>query len=479
MIKKFQSYVPKWYRSLWIQLNEERGVVKTSILVVDDETDFLDSVVRLLRLEGFEDVTPISHPAEVEGLLEERTFDAAFLDITMPEKDGLDVLKVIKEHSPETECVMVTANESIPLVIKAVKLGAYDYLVKPITPEQLIHALDRALEHKRLVESLLLRSSRAVKRELDNPDAFREIVTGDKQMLRLLHEAELHAASDIPILVTGETGVGKELLARAIHLASRRVAGPFVPVNMLALTATLFESEFFGHVKGAFTGADKSKVGYLGRAAGGTLFLDEIGDLSLEIQGKLLRILQEGEYSPVGDTKSIRSDVRFVAATNQDLDRLVRQRKFRKDLFYRLQFAHLEIPPLRDRNDDLTLLVEHFLSDAYAGVASIADETWEILQSHGWPGNVRELKGVIEAATNLAAGGDVKPEHLKLPRAKTRAKAVGKQTKVGALEPLGDVERRHILSVYEAMGKNKSQAARVLDIGLQTLHRKLKAYGVK
>lgn len=185
--------------------------MKTSILVVDDETVFLDSVVRMLRLEGYTDITPISNPTEVERLLADRTFDAALLDITMPEMDGLDVLRVIKEHSPETECVMLTANESVPLVIKAVKIGAYDYLVKPITPEQLLHALNRALERKRLIESLLLRSTRAVNRALDTPEAFGEIVTGDKQMLRLLHEAELHAASDIPILVTGETGVGKEL----------------------------------------------------------------------------------------------------------------------------------------------------------------------------------------------------------------------------------------------------------------------------
>ena len=453
--------------------------MKTSILVVDDETAFLESVVRVLRLEGYEDVVAVSDPTRVEGMLEDRNFDAAFLDITMPGLDGLDLLEVIKKHSPGTECVMVTANDSVPMVIRAVRRGAYDYLVKPISPDQLIHALDRALERKRLIESLLLRSSRAVKRALDNPKAFSEIVTSNREMLRLLHEAELHAASNIPMLVTGETGAGKELFARAIHKASRRAGGPFVPVNMLALSPTLFESEFFGHVQGAFTGADKNKVGYLGKAGGGTLFLDEIGDLSMEIQGKLLRILQENEYSPVGDTKTIRLDVRFVAATNQDLDKLVQQRKFRKDLFYRLQFAHLEIPPLRDRIDDLTLLADHFLPESAGGAASITDEAFEGLKAHGWPGNVRELKGVLEAARNLAAGKAIKPSHLKLPRTAARSKAVGKQTRVGEMEPLKDVERRHIISVYEAVGKNKSQTARVLAIGLQTLHRKLKAYGVK
>ncbi len=453
--------------------------MKTSILVVDDEPAFLDSVVRMLRLEGYEDVTSVADPTAVVALLEERTFDAAFLDITMPVMDGLEVLGVLKEHAPETECVMVTANESVPLVIQAVKAGAYDYLVKPITPDQLLHALDRALERKRLIESLLLRSSRAAKRTLDDPGAFGEIVTGDRPMLRLLREAELHAASGIPVLVTGETGVGKELFARAVHRASRRADGPFVPVNMLALSPTLFESEFFGHVKGAFTGADRRKQGYLGKATGGTLFLDEIGDLSLEIQGKLLRILQEGEFTPVGATRAVESDVRFVAATNQDLHKLVEQRKFRKDLFYRLQFAHLQIPPLRDRCGDLPLLAERFMSASATGAASLTDDSWATLEAHSWPGNVRELKGVLAAATNLAAGGDVEPGHLKLPRARARAAAVGAVTEVGELEPLRDVERRHILAVYEAVGHNKSQAARVLEIGLQTMHRKLKAYGVK
>ncbi len=451
--------------------------MKTSILVVDDETAFLDSVVRMLRIEGYDQITPMSDPTKVPDLFGENEYDIAFLDITMPEMDGLDLLKIIKERSPQTECVMITANESIPMVIKAVKRGAYDYLVKPINPEQMNHTLNRALERRRLLESLLLRSTRAVKKNLDNPEAFREIMTGDKNMLRLLHEAELHANSDIPILVTGETGVGKELMARAIHKASRRASGPFVPVNMLALSPTLFESEFFGHVKGAFTGADKDKVGYLGKAHGGTLFLDEIGDLSLEIQGKLLRILQEGEFTPVGDTRSIRADVRFVAATNQDLEKQVQQRKFRKDLFYRLQFAHLHIPALRERAEDIPLLTGKFL-EGKEGSAPTEDAQVD-LEAHDWPGNVRELKGVLEAAANLASGGPIKSEHLRLPKKKSRVVLKGKQTTVGELEPLGEVERRHIVSVYEATGNNKSQAARVLGIGLQTLHRKLKAYGVK
>ncbi|MDP8254720.1 MAG: sigma 54-interacting transcriptional regulator, partial [Candidatus Alcyoniella australis] len=280
------------------------------ILIVDDELVFLDSVKRVLRIEGYDDLTAIDDPTIVPELIEQRQFDVALLDITMPGLDGMELLKIIKERSPQTECVMITANDSIPLVIKSVRLGAYDYLVKPIVPDQLVQSMERALEHKRLIQSLILRSQAGFDRTLKNPAAFKAIDTNDARTLALLHEAELHAASSIPILITGETGVGKELLARAIHAASPRSSGPLVAVNMLSLSPTLFESEFFGHAKGAFTGAEREKEGYLARAHGGTLFLDEIGDLSLEIQGKLLRILQEGEYVPVGKTRPQRADVR-------------------------------------------------------------------------------------------------------------------------------------------------------------------------
>jgi two-component system response regulator AtoC len=453
-----------------------------SILVVDDEQDFLESVARGLRLEGYTDLTAAVRSTDVPALLDAKTFDCAFLDISMPELDGLELLKIIKERSPQTECVMVTAQESIPLVIRAMKLGAYDYLVKPTTPEHLSHTLERALERRRLLTALRLRSDEAHSVAFEQPDAFSDFVTADPHTLRLLREAELHAVSQIPILVTGETGVGKEVLARAIHRASRRASGPFVPINMLAVAPTLFEAEFFGHARGAFTGADRDRPGYLARARGGTLFLDEIGDLSLDSQGKLLRILQEGEYVPVGKTRAERADVRIVAATNQDLARLVSTRRFRKDLLYRLQFAHLHLPPLRQRKDDIPLLAERLLADlaAHSQVA-LSEQAELLLLGHDWPGNVRQLKGVLEAAANLAQGGVIEPRHLRLSAAGRSAPvaAVGKAVEVGQLEPLAEVERRHILAVYEAVGRNKSQAARVLEIGLQTLHRKLQAYDVK
>ncbi|MBI4955427.1 MAG: sigma-54-dependent Fis family transcriptional regulator [Myxococcales bacterium] len=451
-----------------------------AILVVDDEQDFVDSVSRGLRLEGYSDVTAVTRSSAVPALLDAKRFDCALLDVTMPELDGLALLKLIKERSPETECIMVTAQQSIPVVVRALRLGAYDYLLKPTTPEELCQTLERALERRRLLEALQLRGAAEHAAALADPGAFAEFVTADPHTLRVLREAELHAGSRIPILITGETGVGKEVLARAIHRASPCAAGPFLPINMLAVAPTLFEAEFFGHAKGAFTGADRDRPGYLARAKNGTLFLDEIGDLSLDSQGKLLRILQEGEYLPVGKTRAERAEVRIVAATNQDLPKLVATRKFRKDLLYRLQFAHLELPPLRRRREDIPLLAARLLAAAGHAQASLSERAELALLGHAWPGNVRELKGVLEAAANLAEGGVIEPEHLRLRGgAAPPVQARGVPVEVGQLEPLAAVERRHILAVYDAVGRNKSQAARVLEIGLQTLHRKLQAYDVR
>ena len=450
-----------------------------AILIVDDEPAFLSSLQRMLRIEGHGDVTAVEDPFRVPPMLGRRSFDVAFLDVTMPGMDGLELLARIQEQSPATACVMVTAVESVPTVVKAMRLGAFDYLVKPLHPDAVTRALDKALEHRRLVDHLF-RATEPRDDGLDDPAAFADVLTADGAMLRLLHEAELHARSSIPVLIAGETGSGKERLAMAVHRASPRAGGPFVPVNMLALSVTLFESEFFGHARGAFTGAVADKAGYLKQARGGTLFLDEIGDLPMEVQGKLLRILQEGEFTPVGSTQAQRADVRFVAATNQDLEAAVAEGRFRRDLYYRLRFARLRVPPLRERPDDVLLLAGHFLKGSSRPAARLADESVGALLAHEWPGNVRELKGTIEAAANLAEGGVLLPRHLGLAPSgaglPAASEAVGEA--VRGLEPLGEVERRHILAVYDAVARNKTRAARVLGVGLQTLHRKLKAYGV-
>ncbi|MCC7539443.1 MAG: sigma-54-dependent Fis family transcriptional regulator [Deltaproteobacteria bacterium] len=446
------------------------------ILVVDDETTFLDAVQRKLRMVGHTAVTLESDPLVALSRLDTQTFDVAFLDVTMPGIDGLQLLERILERSPATACVMVTAHDDIGLVMRATRLGAFDYLVKPLQPAQLVDALDRALAHRRMVELLEVRRAELVDRELDHPEAFAEILTCDERTLRVLREAELHARSEIPVLITGETGVGKELLARGIHRASARRDGPFVAVNMLSLSSSLFESEFFGHRRGAFTGAIADKVGYLEQAGGGTLFLDEIGDLPMELQGKLLRILQEGEFTPVGDTRPRRANARFVAATHQDLAALVADGRFRKDLLYRLRFAQLSLSPLRERRDDLRLLAIRFIQRSARPEVRLSEAAEAALVGHDWPGNVRELRGVIESAANLAEKGEILPRHLGIP-IKRRPVDAGAVDPHG-LPPLAEVERQHILRVYEATQKNKTHAAGVLGISVQTLHRKLRAYRV-
>jgi two-component system response regulator AtoC len=446
-----------------------------SILVVDDEQVFLNSVQRKLRLEGYVNVAAFTDPLQAAASLTGQRYDVALLDITMPGMDGLKLLELIKKTSPQTECVMITANQDIPLVVRAMKLGAYDYLVKPIQPSQLVHALNRALERRRMLEVIQLRRPGSVDDAPDIPPAFAAMVTANDAMLAVIREAQLHARSDLPVLITGETGTGKELLARAVHNASPRAGGPFMAVNMLSLSPSLFESEFFGHIKGAFTGAIRDKKGYLDQAGGGTLFLDEIGDLPLEIQGKLLRILQEGEYVPVGKTRAEKSDCRIVAATNLDLEAQVEAGAFRRDLYYRLRFACLSLPPLRERMDDIRLLAAHILRHSPQPPGGLSQAAVERLLGHDWPGNIRELKGVLEAAANLAQSGEVQPEHLNLPAVAMPAVAAGH---AGPLLPLAEIERQYILDVYTALERNKTHAAKALGVSLATLHRKLKAYGV-
>jgi two-component system response regulator AtoC len=448
--------------------------MNTTVLIVDDEITFLESARRKLRMAGYAEVTTEADPVEALARVEGRAFDVAFLDITMPGMGGLELLERLLERSPATRCVMVTAVDNIDAVMRATRLGAFDYLVKPLRPDQLVDALERALSHKRMVDLLELRQKELVERTLEEPEAFADIISADERMLRLLHEAELHARSKVPVLVTGETGVGKELIAQALHRASTRRRGPFVAVNMLALSASLFESEFFGHKKGSFTGAIADKDGYLDRARGGTLFLDEIGDLPMDLQGKLLRILQEGEYCPVGDTRPRQADVRFIAATHQELDKAT----FRKDLYYRLRFAHLAIPPLRARRDDIRLLAAKFVEGSARPDARLSEEAQEALVAHDWPGNVRELEGVIEAAANLAEKGEILCRHLNIPIRK-RPAGDGASVDAAAMLPLAEVERRHILRVYQATGDNKTQTAKILGISAQTLHRKLAAYRVE
>lgn len=460
--------------------------MKIPILVVDDEKVFLSSIKRNLMAEGYDDLTLLSDPFQVETVIMEKKFAAALLDVRLPGIDGLQLLEMIQEKSPQTECIMVTADDKTPTIVRALKHGAYDYLVKPIAPERLVHTLNRALEHWRMMHSIQLRSKGLVPGKLKRPDAFEQIITNNDKMLRLLFETELHAQTEIPILITGETGVGKELLAKAVHISSSNEDGPFLSVNMLTISPMLFESEFFGHVRGAFTGAHRDRKGYLKQAKTGTIFLDEIGDLSLELQGKLLRILQKAEYVPVGKSKPEKSDVRFIAATNIDLEQAVRENKFRIDLYYRLQFARLHIPPLRERKDDLPILTKHILETDRKDI-QLSDAAMKTLMAHDFSGNVRELIGILKSASNLVQQGSIEPQHIRIKTLKSREKSITQpnggyvdwaESLPNEMAPLASIEKRYILNVYEKANKNKRKTARILGIGIRTLYRRLEEYEV-
>jgi two-component system response regulator AtoC len=451
------------------------------IIVIDDEPDFLESIRRGLITAGFKNVGTEVDPEKAAIFFKNgKIFDIALIDITMPGMDGIELLEVIRAHSPTTECIMITAVDEARVAVKCLRQGAYDYLVKPISKEDLVSSITRALERKRLVDILDLGKSKRTP-ELENSEAFKPIITKSKQMLTILKEAELHAASNVPVLITGETGTGKELLANAIHASSPRVSHSFTPINMDGWTTNLFDAEFFGHTKGAFTGAETERAGYLETTHKGTLFLDEIGNLPIGLQGKLLRVLQDGEFIKLGTSVPRKTDVRIIAATNKDIEKMLAQKTFRKDLYYRLKGGWLHLPPLKERSDDIPLLISNFLAE-YCGPsgADIDQDALSLLINYNYPGNIRELKSIIQSAVNLSQGRPIAPRHLPVPIQKIKSKS---KTAIPAgaapIIPLADVEKKHILNAYNQTKKNKSQTAELLGIGLNTLRRKLKSYGVE
>jgi two-component system response regulator AtoC len=451
------------------------------ILLVDDEKDFLDSLVRGLLLSGFRNIRAENDPQKALALIQQgEPVDIAILDITMPEMCGIDLLKRIKQIKPSTECIMATAADETNIAVQCIKAGAFDYRVKPFNLEELLTVISKAIERKNLLEIHRIGNINTPP-DLSNPEVFSCFTTQSRHMFRLLKEAELHAASMVPILITGETGTGKELLAQAIHKASSRAQEPFIPVNMTSLSPSLFESEFYGHTKGAFTGAFQDRCGIVETASHGTIFLDEIGSLPLELQGKLLRVLQEGEYFKIGTSRPRGADVRFIAATNAELFPLQEQGLFRKDLFYRLCGAWLTLPPLRHRKEDIPLLMNTFL-DKYLGQKShhaIEDNALGMLQRYDYPGNIRELKSIVQYAANLAKGSSITIHHL--PTYVQEAVTLEQITTPSDFQrtdiaPLASIEREHILRAFKATGGNKVQTARLLHIGLNTLRRKLQTY---
>lgn len=452
------------------------------IIIVDDEQDFLDSIRRGLYTAGYREVSLISNPKDAAMMFERgETFDIALMDVTMPGMSGVELLGIVKSQSPGTECIMVTAVNEANVAVECIKKGAYDYLVKPVTRDALILKIQHAQERKRLLEVLDL-NRKEILPGLRFEKAFENIVSRSPKILRILKEAELHALSDVPVLITGESGTGKELLAKAVHAASPRSQFPFTPVNMASVSTNLFDSDFFGHTRGAFTGAEKDRAGYLESTHRGTLFLDEIGTLPLDLQGKLLRVLQEGEFTKLGTSKIQRIDVRFTAATNEDLEKLLARGLFRKDLYYRLKGAWLHLPPLRERPEDIPLLTAKFLEElrGAANGGDIEEEALSILMDYEYPGNIRELKSILRGAFNLAQGSDISarhlPDHLRARKSNSKQRSLSDRTRC---QSLADVEKSHILEVYRQTGRNKAEAAKILGIGLNTLRRKLELYGEK
>ncbi len=451
------------------------------ILVVDDEVDFLQSVRRGLLAAGFSNIATESDPCQVAAMIENgERFDLALIDVSMPGMDGLELLAKAKSTDPDLEAIMVTAHNDAVYAVDSLKKGAYDYLLKPVTWEDLIAAINRALERKRLLEIVALDKRRAIP-HLNHPEAFDSISTSDPKIKRILKEAELHAASNVPVLITGESGTGKGLLAAAIHKASPRSDRNFTPINMASLPSELFEAEFYGHTAGAFTGARQSRVGYVEQTSGGTLFLDEIGTLPLELQGKLLRVLQEGEFMRLGSSSTQTADLRIITATNADLERLLEEGKFRKDLYYRLKGAWLHLPPLCRREQDIPLLCAHFLSeiDRPGDGAPISSDAMELLMQYPYPGNIRELKSILLTAANLAQGRVITARHLP-PEVRKVAVAGLKASNPGmkGVISLAEWEKHYILRVYKQADQNKALTAKYLRIGVNTLRRKLQTYGV-
>ena len=452
------------------------------IMIIDDEQDFLDSIARGLFNAGYVDVRTESDPVKAATFFKQGlSCDMALIDLSMPDMDGMELLEIIKNHSPNTECIMVTAVNDARMAVACLKKGAYDYLIKPVSREDLLLKIGHAEEKKRLLDILDLKRTGKTP-ELTNVKAFERIITRSPGIQAVLKEAELHAVSSVPVLITGESGTGKELLARAVHAASHRAKGPFIPVNMASLSNGLFDDDFFGHVRGAFTGAEKDHTGYLERANHGTLFLDEIGVLPVDLQGKLLRVLQEGEFAKIGTSRLQKLDLRFIAATNENLDTLLKRGRFRKDLYYRLKGALLHLPPLKERPGDIPLLIDSFVS-GLPGVFKgkrIEDKAVMMLTAYDYPGNIRELRSILHAAANLALGKPIAPGHLPAPvRNRKSASGTAPLAIHGSAISLSENEKAHILNTYRQTAENKSRTARLLGISINTLRRKLESYAIE
>ncbi|GAB4540653.1 MAG: sigma-54 dependent transcriptional regulator [Thermodesulfovibrionia bacterium] len=445
------------------------------ILIVDDEKIALRNLEHVMKKEGYDVVTTTSGQNALR-LLQEQEFDVVLTDLKMEKVDGMEILDHCKKLYPDTEVIMITAYATIPSAVETMKKGAYDYIAKPFKLDEVRRIVKEAIEKVKLKKE-----NRLLREELQRYEGKVKIITQDPEMQRLLDVARQIAPTDCNVLITGESGTGKELFARYIHFNSKRAEGPFFAINCGAFTEELLSNELFGHEKGAFTGATSMKKGLIEMASGGTLFLDEITEMAPSMQVKLLRVIQEKELLRVGGTEPLKVDVRFIAATNRDIQDAIKNGAFRQDLYYRLNVVSLRIPPLSERRDDIPLLSYYFLKKYSVlmnkDVTEIAEDVMAILMNYDFPGNVRELENIIERGVALTNSSKIEighlPEDLKQLSIRTFRK------KNGRIPTLEEQEEAYIKWVLKEVGGNRTLAAQILGIDRVSLWRKLKKYGME
>ena len=448
------------------------------ILVIDDDQAVLNYLNVFLLQAGTFDVTTLSNSTMAYSQLKNNSYDLLLLDMDMPDVTGLDILKNIHEQNIDIETIVLTGVEDVELAVSAMKLGAMEYLTKPVDNERLITLINAVIENRK--HQKIINQEEAVSTaDLQFREAFKEIITQNEKMHNVFSVVEKMAQTDNSILVWGESGTGKELIARAIHQISKRNKQSFIAVNAGAFADELFASEFFGHTQGAFTGATASKRGFVEEADKGTLFLDEIGELALPIQVKLLRVLQEGEFFRLGSTKNLKVDIRIIAATNKNLHEEIKKGNFRKDLFYRLNMNSVYLPPLRERKGDIPLLAHHFLAVFCKlngkKVERISEGVTKLLTHYDYPGNIRELMNIINSAVIIESTAELRKKSL--PNYFLENTVVG-DNNMGdvSLKSLEDVENDHIRKVLAYTGGNRTKASQVLGISRISLLSKIRKY---
>jgi DNA-binding NtrC family response regulator len=443
------------------------------VLVVDDDSDVRSLLTAVLARPPMT-VSEAASGGEAMERLARAVFDVALVDVHLPDHSGLEILRWARDTDVDVELIVLTGNADVETAVEAMRLGAYDFISKPWKNPELLEVVAKAAEKK-----ALRRENSALKEVITRRDGLPTIVGNSAAVKDVQTVIARVAASDSPVLIHGESGTGKELIARSIHLRSPRAARPFVSINCGALPDTLLETELFGHRRGAFSGAVTSRVGLFEAANGGTLFLDEIGEMSPAMQVRLLRTLDSGEVRRVGEERSFHVDVRIVAATAKDLTREASEARFRWDLFYRVSTVVVDVPALRQRREDIPLLVQHFLTPARSGKPlAFASDALERLVAYDWPGNIRELRNVVERLQILHEGSEVRAGDLPAELRQAREHADAVDEREPALVPLAHVERRHVERVLAATGWNKARAARVLEVDVKTLNKKIRDFNL-